>query len=172
MARGEYEVWQATRRRSRCCPLLPNEEQDLIEQLHRHWQKRFKNPNANINSRSFCYDAIWKLRYWRFHYHPNPNICPRPHAVEGIAWDSEEAKQVCPICWNPPNFVEYESRVALALKSKRFSSSEKRIFLEKHLERMEAKCPGEPPMTEEGRVSFLQKKIASFDKDFPQLELF
>ena len=172
MARGEYEVWQATRRRSRWCPLLLNEEPDLIEQLRRHWHKRFDNPNANINSRSFCYDAIWKLRYWRFHYQPNPNICPRPHAVEGIAWGSEEGKEICPICWNPQSLVEYEARVALVLKSRRFSISEKRTFLDRHLARYKAKCTGESPMTEEKRVSFLQKKIASFDEDFPQLELF
>ena len=170
MARGEYEVWQATGRRASICPLLRKEEQDLIEQLHRHWPHRNNGDKAKINSRYFCYDAIWKLRYWRYHY--QPNICPRPHAVEGIAWDREDGKQVCPICWNPSKFVEYEARVKLVLKSKRFTSSEKRTFLEKWLKRFEAKCKGEPPMIEEKRVHFLRKKLDTFDTEFPQLELF
>ena len=170
MARGEYEVWQATGRRSRICPLLPNKEQDLIEQLHHHWPHRFENPKANINSRYFCYETIWKLRYWRFHY--EPKICPTPHAIEGISWDSDEGKQVCPMCWNPSHFVEYENRIELALKSRSISSKDKRTFLEKELARFTKKCTGEPPMIEESYVRFLRKKLDTFDTDFPQLELF
>ena len=170
MARGEYEVWQATGRRALICPLLRDEDKRYIEQLHRHWPHRFENPNANINSRYFCYEAIWKLRYWRFHY--EPNICPVPHATEGISWGSKEAKEICPICWNPLNFVEYEPRVELVLKSKRFSSNEKRTFLERSLARYIPKCSGEPPMIEEDRVQFLREKLETFDAEFPQLELF
>ena len=170
MAWGEYAVWQATGRRALICTLLHDEEQSLIEQLHRHWPHRFKNLEANINSRWFCRSAIWKLRYWRFHY--EPNICPVPHAIEGISWGSDEGKQVRPICWNPSSFVEFEQRIALVLKSKRFSSREKRTFLERHLARYEAKCTGEPPMIPKSRVDFLRKKLASFDTDFPQPELF
>lgn len=170
MARSEYEVWQATGRRALICPLLRNKEQDLIEQLHRHWHHRFENPKANINSRYFCYEAIWKLRYWRFHY--KPNICPSPHAFEGIFWGSEEGKAICPMCWNPSSFVEFEQRIELVLKSKRFSNTEKRIFLEKWLARFIEKSNGEPPMLPESRVRFLRKKLDAFDTDFPQLELF
>lgn len=172
MARGEYEVWEAMGRRSSVCPLWHGEEQSLIEQLHRHWPHRFENPNARINSRTFCYSAIWKLRFWRFHY--KPNICPRPHEheINGIFWDSQEAKEFCPMCWNPSNFVEFEKRVELVLKSKRFSSREKRTFLENHLARQKAECTGEPPMIPESRVRFLREKLDTFDTDFPQLELF
>ena len=170
MARGEYEVWKATGRRAMICPLLHGEDKRLIEQLHRHWHHRFEKPNANINSRYFCYEAIYKLRYWRFHY--EPNICPVPHAVEGIDWGSKAAKEICPICWNPDIFREYEDRVELVLKSKRFSSNDKRTFLERSLARYEAKCTGEMPMIEEGRVQFLRGKLDTFDAEFPQLELF
>ena len=170
MARGEYEVWKATGRRASLCPLAHDGEKRLIEQLRRHWHKRFENPKARINSRAFCYDAIWKLRYWRFHY--EPKICPVPHAIEGISWGSEEGKAVCPICWNPSSFVEYEPRVKLVLKSKRFSNNDKRKFLERSLARFIEKCTGEPPMIPESRVHFLREKMDTFDNDFPQLELF
>ena len=170
MALGEYEVWEATGRRALVCPLTRDEEQHLIEQLHRHWPHRNNGDKARINSRWFCRSAIWKLRYWRFHY--EPNICPVPHAIEGVSWRSEEAKALCPICWNPSNFVEYEARVELVLKSKRFFSSEKRNFLERSLERQIEKCTGEPPMVEEERVRFLREKLETFDTDFPQLEFF
>ena len=170
MARGEYEVWQATGRRALICPILPDKEQNLIEQLHRHWPHRFENLEANINPRWFCRSAIWKLRYWRFHY--EPNICPAPHATDGISWGSGEGKKVCPMCWNPSSFVEYEPRIELVLKSKRFSSREKRAFLERHLARFEAKCTGEPPMIPESRVDFLREKLDTFDTEFRQLELF
>lgn len=170
MARGEYEVWEATGRRALVCPLTRDGEQHLIAQLHRHWPHRNNGDKARINSRWFCWSAIWKLRYWRFHY--EPNICPSLHVIDGISWRSDEVKQLCPMCWNPLNFVEYESRIELVLKSKRFSNSDKRTFLEKHLARQKAKCTGEPPMIPESRVRFLREKLDTFDTDFPQLELF
>ena len=170
MTHGEREVYEATGRLSMFCPLLRDQEQNLINQLRKHWQKRFENPKANINSRYFCYEAIYKLRYWRFHY--EENICPTPHAIEGISWCSEEGKEICPMCWNPLSFVEYEPRVELVLKSIRYSSSEKRTFLERHLARYKAKCTGEMPMTHESRVHFLRKRLDTFDAEFPQLELF
>ena len=39
------------------CLLRRDEDKRLIEQLRRHWQERFENPNANINSRYFCYES-------------------------------------------------------------------------------------------------------------------
>ena len=170
MARGEYEVWKATGRRASICPLSHNQEEALIEQLRRHWHRRFEEPEVRINSRYFCYEAIRKLRYWRFHY--KPNICPVLHPIEGISWDSAEAKEVCPVCWNPSHVVEYENRVELVLKSKRFSNNEKRNFLERSLARQIEECDGEPPMIAESYVLFLREKLDSFDTDFPQLQLF
>ena len=71
MTNGEREVYETTGRISMCCGNFPDMEQSLIEQLRRHWKHRNNGDTANINSRYFCYEAIYRLRYWRFHHKPD-----------------------------------------------------------------------------------------------------